>query len=82
MITGVDNKEAIFNVYRDIQLPCCYEDLALISVVDAYEPVLGPSVSDAFEKALLLFNRIELEEEIKEMMNILDASCEYIRDEP
>ncbi|XP_075098871.1 uncharacterized protein LOC142175776 [Nicotiana tabacum] len=35
---------------------------------------------DALEKALMLFNHLELEEEVEEMLQILDASCEYIRE--
>nr|XP_016456314.1 PREDICTED: uncharacterized protein LOC107780303 [Nicotiana tabacum] len=35
---------------------------------------------DALEKALALFNHLELEEEVEEILHILDASCEYIRE--
>lgn len=43
MIIMMDNKESAFNVYRTIQLPHHYEDIAMIFVVAVYEPVLGPS---------------------------------------
>ncbi|XP_016509925.2 uncharacterized protein LOC107827340 [Nicotiana tabacum] len=82
MILRVDNEEAVFNVYRAIQLPRHYEDLSMISVVKINEPVVEPSAfkEDALEKALMLFNHLELEEEVAEMLQILDASCEYIRE--
>jgi len=82
MILRVDNEEAVFNVYRAIQLPRHYEDLAMISVVKINEPAVEPSAfkEDALEKALMLFNHLELEEEVEEMLQILDASCEYIRE--
>nr|XP_016446882.1 PREDICTED: uncharacterized protein LOC107771934 [Nicotiana tabacum] len=78
----VDNQEAVFNVYQDIQLPHHYEDLAMISVVEINEPVVEPSAfkEDALENALMLFNHLELEERVEEMLQILDASCEYIRE--
>nr|XP_016436675.1 PREDICTED: uncharacterized protein LOC107762796 [Nicotiana tabacum] len=37
MILSVDNEEAVFNVYRAIQLPRHYKDLAMISVVEINE---------------------------------------------
>ncbi|XP_016499246.2 uncharacterized protein LOC107817871 [Nicotiana tabacum] len=43
MILRVDNEEAIFNVYRAIQLPRHYEDLAMISIVKLNEPAADPS---------------------------------------
>ncbi|XP_070041522.1 uncharacterized protein [Nicotiana tomentosiformis] len=78
----VDNEEAVFNVYRAIQLPRHYEDLAMISVVEINELAVEPSAfkEDALEKAFMLFNHLELEEEIEKMLQILDASCEYIRE--
>ncbi|XP_075098867.1 uncharacterized protein LOC142175774 [Nicotiana tabacum] len=81
-ILRVDNEDAVFNVYRAIKLPRHYEDLAIISVVKINEPVGEPSAfkEDALEKALMLFNHLELEEEVEEMLQILDASCEYIRE--
>ncbi|XP_019250884.1 PREDICTED: uncharacterized protein LOC109229785 [Nicotiana attenuata] len=80
MILRVDNEEAVFNVYRAIQLPLHYEDLAMISIVEI-NITADPRVfkEDALEKALKLFNHLELEEEVEEMLHILDASCEYIR---
>nr|XP_009589401.1 uncharacterized protein LOC104086774 [Nicotiana tomentosiformis] len=82
MILRVDNEEAVFNVYRAIQLPHHYEDLAMISVVEINELAVEPRAfkEDALEKALMLFNHLELEEEVEEMLYILDASCEYIRE--
>nr|XP_016477412.1 PREDICTED: uncharacterized protein LOC107798892 [Nicotiana tabacum] len=82
MILRVENKEAVFNVYRAIQLPRHYEDLAMISLVKINEPAIEPSAfkEDALENALMLFNHLELEEEVEEMLQILDASCEYIRE--
>ncbi|XP_075079810.1 uncharacterized protein LOC107765183 [Nicotiana tabacum] len=74
MILRVDNEEAVFNVYRDIQLPRHYEDLSMISVVEINKPAVDPSafIDDALEKALMLFNHLELEEEAEEMLQILD----------
>nr|XP_016437467.1 PREDICTED: uncharacterized protein LOC107763497 [Nicotiana tabacum] len=82
MIMRVYKEEAVFNVYRSIHLPRHYEYLAMISVVEINEAVVDPSAfkEDALEKALMLFNHLELEEEVEEMMQILDASCEYIRE--
>nr|XP_016443067.1 PREDICTED: uncharacterized protein LOC107768453 [Nicotiana tabacum] len=82
MILRVDNEEAAFNVYRAIQLPRHYEDLTMISVVEINELAVEPRAfkEDALEKALALFNHLELEEEVEEMLHILDASCEYIRE--
>nr|XP_009626184.1 uncharacterized protein LOC104116921 [Nicotiana tomentosiformis] len=82
MILRVDNEEAVFNVYRAIQLLRHYEDLAMISVVKINEPAVEPSVfkEDALEKTLMLFNYLELEQEVVEMFQILGASCEYIRE--
>ncbi|XP_070043172.1 uncharacterized protein [Nicotiana tomentosiformis] len=82
MIMRVDNEEAVFNVYRSIQLPRHYEDLAMISVVEINEAVMEPSAfkEDTLENALMLFTHLELEEEVEEIFQILDASCEYIRE--
>ncbi|XP_070056975.1 uncharacterized protein [Nicotiana tomentosiformis] len=82
MILRVDNEEVVFNVYRAIQLPRHYEDLAMIFVVEINEPAIEPSAfkEDALEKALMLFNHLEREEEVEEMLQILDACCEYIRE--
>ncbi|XP_075108716.1 uncharacterized protein LOC142180397 [Nicotiana tabacum] len=54
----------------------------MILRVDNEEAVLEPRAfkEDALEKALTLFNHLELEEEVEEMLHILDASCEYIRE--
>ncbi|XP_070041090.1 uncharacterized protein [Nicotiana tomentosiformis] len=39
----VDNKEAVFNVYKAIQLPCHYEELSMISVAEVDEQLLDTS---------------------------------------
>ncbi|XP_075098869.1 uncharacterized protein LOC107798884 [Nicotiana tabacum] len=82
MILRVDNEEGVFNVYRAIPLPLHYEDLAIISMMKINEPAVETSgfKEDALEKALMLFNHLELEEEVEEMLQILDAFCEYIRE--
>ncbi|XP_075098868.1 uncharacterized protein LOC107827011 [Nicotiana tabacum] len=82
MIPRVDNEEAVFNVYRAIQLPRHYKDLAMISVVKINAPAIEASAfkEDALEKTLMLFNHLELEEEVEELLKILDASCEHIRE--
>nr|XP_016509549.1 PREDICTED: uncharacterized protein LOC107827011 [Nicotiana tabacum] len=82
MILRVDNEEAVFNVYRAIQLPRHYKDLAMISVVKINAPAIEASAfkEDALEKTLMLFNHLELEEEVEELLKILDASCEHIRE--
>ncbi|XP_019263643.1 PREDICTED: uncharacterized protein LOC109241362 [Nicotiana attenuata] len=82
MILRVDNEEAVFNVYHAIQLRRHYEDLAIISVVEINELAVVPRAfkEDALEKALTMFNHLELEEEVEKMLHILDASCEYLRE--
>ncbi|XP_070025434.1 uncharacterized protein [Nicotiana sylvestris] len=82
MILRVDNEEVVFNVYRGIKLPRHYEDPTMISVVETNEPAIEPSAfkEDALEKAFMLFIHSEHEEEVEEMLQILDASCEYIRE--
>uniref|UniRef100_A0A1S4BGY0 Reverse transcriptase RNase H-like domain-containing protein n=1 Tax=Nicotiana tabacum TaxID=4097 RepID=A0A1S4BGY0_TOBAC len=58
------------------------DDLSMIFVVKINEPAVEPSAfkEDALEKTLMLFNYLELEQEVVEMLQILDASCEYIRE--
>ncbi|XP_016444385.2 uncharacterized protein LOC107769662 [Nicotiana tabacum] len=51
---------------------------AIIKVREVVEP--SAFKEDALEKALMLFNHLELEEEDEEMLQILNASCEYIRE--
>ncbi|XP_075108836.1 uncharacterized protein LOC142180687 [Nicotiana tabacum] len=62
MILRVDDEEAVFNVYRAIQLPRHYEELSMISVVEADEQILYPSVylDDSLEKALMLLDSLGL----------------------
>ncbi|XP_070036801.1 uncharacterized protein [Nicotiana tomentosiformis] len=80
MIMRVDNKEAVFNVYRAIQLPRHYEELSTISVMVLDEQLIDTSVylDDSLEKALMLFDSLEIDDDVEEMMNILDASCDYM----
>ncbi|XP_070054133.1 uncharacterized protein [Nicotiana tomentosiformis] len=65
-IMRVDNREAIFNVYQVIQFPRHYEDLAVIPILEVDDPVLGSNVylDDSLEKALMLFDSIELNKEV------------------
>ncbi|XP_070002481.1 uncharacterized protein [Nicotiana sylvestris] len=52
MILREDDKEVVFNVYKAIQLPRHYEELSMISVVEADEKIHYPSVylDDSLEK--------------------------------
>ncbi|XP_070010267.1 uncharacterized protein [Nicotiana sylvestris] len=81
MILRVDDEEAVFNVYKAIQLPSNYEELSMISVVEVDEQLLDTSVylDDSLEKALMLFDSLGIDEEVEEMMHILDASCAYMQ---
>ncbi|OIT18905.1 hypothetical protein A4A49_60792, partial [Nicotiana attenuata] len=81
MILRVDDEEAVFNVYKAIQLPRHYEELSMISVVEVDEQILDTSVylDDSLEKALMLFNSMGNDEEVEEMMHILDTSCAYMQ---
>ncbi|XP_070044884.1 uncharacterized protein [Nicotiana tomentosiformis] len=81
MIMWVDNEEAAFNVYKAIQLPSHYEELSMISFVEVDEQLLDTSVylDDSLEKALMLFDSLEIDDEVEEMMHILDASCAYMQ---
>ncbi|XP_070050815.1 uncharacterized protein [Nicotiana tomentosiformis] len=69
MILRVDNVEAIFNVYREIQLPRHNEDLAMISVIEKEEKKnnVGAYLDDSLEKELMLFGNIDLDDEVKQM---------------
>nr|XP_016435741.1 PREDICTED: uncharacterized protein LOC107761960 [Nicotiana tabacum] len=66
MIMSVDNEEAVFNIYKAIQIPCHYEELSMISVVEMDEQLLDTSVylDDSLEKALMLFNSLEIDDEV------------------
>ncbi|XP_070020684.1 uncharacterized protein [Nicotiana sylvestris] len=44
MIMRVDNDEPVFNVYKAIQLPCHYDELSMISVMEMDEQLISPSV--------------------------------------
>ncbi|XP_070021403.1 uncharacterized protein [Nicotiana sylvestris] len=81
IIMRVDNEEAVFNVYKAIQLPRNYEELSMISVVEVDEQLLDTSVylDNSLEKALMLFDSLEIDYEVEEMMHILDASCAYMQ---
>nr|XP_016459596.1 PREDICTED: uncharacterized protein LOC107783135 [Nicotiana tabacum] len=80
MFLRVDDEEVVFNVYKAIQLPRHYEELSMISVVEVDEQLLDTSVylDDSLEKALMLFDSLEIDDEVEEMMHILDASCAYV----
>ncbi|XP_070029857.1 uncharacterized protein [Nicotiana sylvestris] len=81
IIMRVDNEEAVFNVYKAIQLPRHYEELSMISVMDMDEQLIFPSVylKDSLEKAIVLFESLEIKDEVEEMKHILNASCEYMK---
>ncbi|XP_070021967.1 uncharacterized protein [Nicotiana sylvestris] len=81
MILRVDDMEAVFNVYRAIQLSRHYEELSMIFVVEADEQIRYPSVylDDSLEKALMLLDSLGADEEVEEMMHILDTSCVYLQ---
>ncbi|XP_070053196.1 uncharacterized protein [Nicotiana tomentosiformis] len=81
MITRVDNEEAVFIVYKVIQLPRHYEELFMISVVEVDEKLLDMSIylEDSLEKALMLFDSLEIDDDVEEIMHILDASYAYMR---
>ncbi|XP_075095107.1 uncharacterized protein LOC142173419 [Nicotiana tabacum] len=81
MIMRVDNEEAVFNVYKAIQLPRHYEELSMISVVEVDEKLLNTSVylGDCLEKAIMLFDSLEMDDEVEEIKGILDTSCGYMQ---
>ncbi|XP_070035224.1 uncharacterized protein [Nicotiana tomentosiformis] len=81
MIMRVDNEEAVFNVYKAIQLPRHYEELSIISVVEVDEQLINRIVylDDSLEKALMVFDSLEIDDEFEEMMHILDASRAYMQ---
>nr|XP_009779708.1 PREDICTED: uncharacterized protein LOC104228860 [Nicotiana sylvestris] len=55
MILRVNNEEAVFNVYKAIQLPRHYEEPSMISVVEADEQFLDTSLylDNSLDKALM-----------------------------
>nr|XP_016435959.1 PREDICTED: uncharacterized protein LOC107762147 [Nicotiana tabacum] len=79
MILKVDNEELVFNVYKAIQLPCYYEELSIISVVEVDEQLLDMSVDldDSLEKALILFDILEIDDEEEKLLRVL---CEHTRE--
>ncbi|XP_070015762.1 uncharacterized protein [Nicotiana sylvestris] len=81
MIMRVDNEEVVFNVYKAIQLPRHYEELSMIFVMEMDEQLIAPSVylKDSLEKAIVLFESLEINDEVEEMKHILNASCEYMK---
>ncbi|XP_070020654.1 uncharacterized protein [Nicotiana sylvestris] len=81
MILRVDDEETVFNVYRAIQLPRHYEELSMISVVEADEHTHYPSVylDNSLEKALMLLYSLGADEEVEEMMHILATSSTYLQ---
>lgn len=80
----LDNKETVFNVYKAIHFPHHYEDLHMISIVEVDESVLGSIVclENSIDKLLMLFDNIEFDVEVEELMHIQNASYEYIKYEP
>ena len=77
----VDNEEAVFNVYKAIQLPRQYEELSMISVMEIDEQLITPSVylQDSLEKTIVLFESLEINHEVEEMKHTLNATYEYIK---
>ncbi|XP_070015225.1 uncharacterized protein [Nicotiana sylvestris] len=75
MIMRVDNEEAVFNVYKAIQLPRHYEGLSMISVMEMDEQFIAPSVylKYSLEKAIVLFESLEINNEVEEIKHILNA---------
>uniref|UniRef100_A0A1S3Z2V4 Aspartic peptidase DDI1-type domain-containing protein n=1 Tax=Nicotiana tabacum TaxID=4097 RepID=A0A1S3Z2V4_TOBAC len=65
MILRVDEEEAVFNVYRAIQLPRHYEELSIISVIEVDEQIH--------------YSNPGVDEEVEEMMQIIDTSCVYLQ---
>nr|XP_009763529.1 PREDICTED: uncharacterized protein LOC104215424 [Nicotiana sylvestris] len=53
----------------------------MISVVEVDEKILDTSVylDDYLGKTLMLFDSLEIDDEVEEMMHILDASCAYMQ---
>ncbi|XP_019264123.1 PREDICTED: uncharacterized protein LOC109241796 [Nicotiana attenuata] len=81
MIMRVDNEEAVFNVYKAIQIPH-YEELSMIYVVEVDEQLLETSVylDDSLEKALMLFDSLEIDDEVEEIEEkLLIVLCEHKR---
>ncbi|XP_070048961.1 uncharacterized protein [Nicotiana tomentosiformis] len=78
MIMRVDNEEAVFNVYKAIQLPRHYEELSMISVVEMDEKLLDTIVylDDSLEKAIMIFDSLEIDDE-KEVIKWLDAGIVF-----
>ncbi|XP_070005112.1 uncharacterized protein [Nicotiana sylvestris] len=77
----VDNEEAVFNVYKAIQFPRHYKELSMISVMEMDEQLIAPSVylKDSLEKEIVLFESLEINDEVEEMKHNLNASCEYMK---
>uniref|UniRef100_A0A1S4AT46 Uncharacterized protein n=1 Tax=Nicotiana tabacum TaxID=4097 RepID=A0A1S4AT46_TOBAC len=73
IIMRVDNEEAIFNVYKAIQLPDHYEELSMISVMEMDEQLITPSVylKDSLEKAIVLFESLEINDEEEKLLRVL-----------
>ncbi|XP_070027759.1 uncharacterized protein [Nicotiana sylvestris] len=73
MIMRVDNEEAVFNVYKAIQLPRQYEELSMISVMDIDEQLVTSSVylQDSLEKAILLIESLEFNDEEEKLLRVL-----------
>ncbi|XP_070009687.1 uncharacterized protein [Nicotiana sylvestris] len=61
--------------------PLLATELSMISVMEMDEQLIAPSVylKDSLEKAIVLFESLEINDEVEEMKHILNASCEYIK---
>ncbi|XP_070054808.1 uncharacterized protein [Nicotiana tomentosiformis] len=81
MIMRVDNEEAIFIVYRAIQLLRHYEELSMIFVVEVDKQLIDTSIylDNSLEKTLMFFYSLEINDEVEEVMHILDASYAYMQ---
>ncbi|XP_070009585.1 uncharacterized protein [Nicotiana sylvestris] len=77
MIMRVDNEEAVFNIYKAIQLPRQYEELSMISIMEIDEKLITPSVylQDSIKKAIVLFESLEINDEVEEMKYTLNTTC-------
>ncbi|XP_070032057.1 uncharacterized protein [Nicotiana tomentosiformis] len=81
MILRIDNVEAVFNMYKAIQLLRHYEDLAMISMIEKEEEKndISAYMDESLDKSIILFNSIDLDDEVKEMAHHLDT-CAYIKE--
>ncbi|XP_075096530.1 uncharacterized protein LOC107795262 [Nicotiana tabacum] len=73
MIMRMDNEEVVFNSYKAIQLPCHYEEFSMISVVEVDGKLINMSVylDDSLEKALMLFDSLEIDDKEEKLVRVL-----------